>query len=299
MNINLEEIESRVSFHSEAERLAGKLGMPRGLRQGERRAAVVIMHGFGGTMEDGLSRAASRLLAQLGYVTLRFDYRGCGESSGARGRVVCEDEVADTLSAVSFLECRPEVDPKRIGLLGGSLAGSIAIQAAGTDTRIAACISCGGLGSGETTLRWLHASSEAWQRFSAMIEEGRRRRERGETMMVPRFDIIPIPPAIRPGLPAGAIMEFPFEVVESLLRLRPIDVVGNIAPRPLLLLHPAADPVVPAEESVSLFRHARQPADLHLISNDDHFMLSEDSWISLDILKNWLKKYFPPTAGTA
>lgn len=299
MNINLDEIESRVSFYSDAERLTGKLGLPGELRPGERRAAVIIMHGFGGTMEDGLSRAASQLLAQLGYVTLRFDYRGCGESGGMRGLVLCEDEVADTLNAVSFLQRRPEVDPKHIGLLGGSLAGSIAIQAAATDARIAACISCGGLSSGETTLRWLHASSEAAIRFSAMIEEGRQRRERGETMMVPRFDIIPIPPAVRSGLPAGAIMEFPFEVVESLLRLRPVDVVGKIAPRPLLLLHPAADPVVPAEESIALFRHAEQPADLHLVSNDDHFMLHEDSWISLDILKNWLKKYFPPTASAA
>jgi hypothetical protein len=299
MNINLDEIESRVSFCSDAERLAGKLGLPRGLRPGERRAAVIIMHGFGGTMEDGLSRAASQLLAKLGYVTLRFDFRGCGESSGERGLVRCEDEVVDALNAVSFMEGLPEVDPKRIGMLGGSLAGSVAIQAAGTDTRIAACISCGGLGSGETTFRFLHPAGEAWQRFNTMVEEGRRRRGRGETMMVPRFDIIPIPPAVRPGLPAGAIMEFPFEVVESILRLRPIDVVGKIAPRPLLLLHPAADPVVASEESIALFRNAGQPADLHLVSNNDHFMLSEDSWISLDILKNWLKKYFPPTASTA
>lgn len=299
MSTDRDGIESRVSFSSDAVRIAGKLGLPRGLRPGERRAAVVIMHGFGGTMKDGLSRAASQLLGQLGYVTLRFDYRGCGDSGGARGLVLCEDEAVDTLNAVSFLERRPEVDPTRIGLLGGSLAGSIAIQVAGTDTRIAACISCGGLSSGETTLRWLHAPGEAWKRFSAMVEAGRRRRERGQTMMVPRFDIIPIPPAVRSGLPAGATMEFPFEVVESLLRLRPIDVVGNLAPRPLLLLHPAADPVVPAEESIALFRRAGQPADLHLVSNDDHFMLHEDSWISLDILKNWLKKYFPPTASAA
>lgn len=299
MSINLDEIESRVSFHSDAERLAGKLGIPQELRPGERRAAFVIMHGFGGTKNDGLSRAAAELLVQLGYVTLRFDFRGCGESSGERGLVRCEDEVADALNAVSFMEGLPEVDPRRIGMLGGSLAGSVAIQAAGADARIAACISCGGLGSGETTLRFLHPAGEAWQRFNAMVDEGRRRRDRGESMMVPRFDIIPIPPAVRPGLPAGAIMEFPFEVVESILRLRPIDVVGKIAPRPLLLLHPAADPVVASEESIALFRNAGQPADLHLVSNNDHFMLSEDSWISLDILKNWLKKYFPPTAGTA
>jgi alpha/beta superfamily hydrolase len=153
----MEKIESQVTFFSNGERLVGKLGVPEGLAPGERRAAFVIMHGFGGNMEDGLSLAGSRLLQQLGYVTLRFDYRGCGVSQGTRGLVLWEREVTDALSALTFLEQRPEANRQRIGLLGGSLAGAIAILAAAHDKRIAACISCGGLASGETTLRWLRS----------------------------------------------------------------------------------------------------------------------------------------------
>jgi fermentation-respiration switch protein FrsA (DUF1100 family) len=158
---------------------------------------------------------------------------------------------------------------------------------------VAACISCGGIASADTWFPFLHPKGELRQRFDAMVAEGRSRRSRGESMMVPRFDIVPIPSALRPNLPVGAVMEFPFEVVEDFLQLRAVDVVGRIAPRPLLFLHPASDPVVPADESIELFRHAGQPADLHVISNDDHFMITKDNWMALDILKNWLKKRFP------
>ncbi len=288
----MDPIELPVTIESDGERLCAKLGLPSGMCPGERRAAFVVMHGFGGNMED-FSRLAAPLLMQLGYVTLRFDYRGCGGSTGVRGWVICEEEVSDTRNSISFLEQRQEVDPSRIALLGGSLAGSVAILTAARDKRVAACISCGGIASADTWFPYLHPAGEAWQRFTAMIEEGRRLRKRGETLMVPRFDIVPIPYPTRLGLPVGAIMDFPFEVVESMLQLRPVGVVGSIAPRPLLFLHPAADQVVAADESIELFRHAAQPADLHVISNNDHFMITEDNWIAFDILKNWLRKRFP------
>ena len=56
----------------------------------------------------------------LGYATLRFDMRGCGDSQGARGRVICLEQVEDTKSALSFLAGRPEVDAERIGVIGHS-----------------------------------------------------------------------------------------------------------------------------------------------------------------------------------
>jgi hypothetical protein len=292
----MNETEIVVTVESDGERLCGKLGLPSGLDPGERRAGIVVMHGFGGNMED-FSRVAAPLLRSLGYVTLRFDFRGCGRSTGMRGLVLIEDEVADALNAVSFLEQRPEVDPERIGALGGSLAGSVAVMAAAKDKRVAACISCGGIASAETWFPFLHPAGEARQRFETMVTQGRSRRDRAEKMMVPRFDIVPIPPALRPNLPCDAVMDFPFEVVEDLLKLKTVDVVGRIAPRPLLFLHPASDPVVPVEESIELFRHAGQPADLHVISNDDHFMITQDNWIAWDIMKNWLKKHFPAYAA--
>ena len=111
-----------------------------------------------------------------------------------------------------------------------------------------------------------------------MMAEGRGdRAQTGESIMVPRYDIVPIPPALRSNLAPGSIMEFPFEVVESMYAFRANDVVGKIAPRPLLLLHPSNDSVTPTEQSIDLFLHAGQPTDLHLVANVDHFLLSEDN----------------------
>ena len=116
-------------------------------------------------------------------------------------------------------------------------------------------------------------------------------------MMVPRFDIVPIPPALRGNITPGSHMEFPYEVVESMYNFRANDVVGNIAPRPLLLLHPANDSVTPTEQSVDLFLHAKQPADLHLVANVDHFILSDNNTLVVNLVKNWLDKSLPARAA--
>ena len=113
--------------------------------------------------------------------------------------------------------------------------GSIRLDLASSLTRHA-CISSGGWGHGEKKFRKQHESPEAWQRFSAMLEEGRRRKKAGETIMVPRYDIVPIPPALQGYVAPGSIMEFPFDVVDSMYTFRANDVVGKISPRPLLRL---------------------------------------------------------------
>ena len=111
-------------------------------------------------------------------------------------------------------------------------------------------------------------------------------------MMVPRYDIVPIPPGLRGNLSQGSTMEFPFEVVESMYTFMANDVVGKIAPRPLLLLHPAHDSVTPTEQSVDLFLRAGQPTDLHLVADVDHFMLAEGNTLVIDLVRHWLDKHF-------
>jgi hypothetical protein len=101
-------------------------------------------------------------------------------------------------------------------------------------------------------------------------------------------------------LPPGSLMEFPLETVESMLSFRANDVVGKIAPRPLLLLHSAKDSVTPTEQSVELFRRAGQPTDLHLMADVDHFMFTHGSPLVADLIGNWLDKHHPsrPTPKT-
>ena len=286
-------MEEHVIFDSEGLKLAGVVHIPEGRGPGERRPAFLVLHGFGSNKESGSVGTCARMLAQWGYVALRFDMRGCGESEGPRGRTICLEQVEDTRNALSFMTTRSEVDPQRVGCLGHSFAAAVSVYTAGVDPRVAACITSGGWGDGEKKFRKQHLSPEAWKKFTAMLEEGRRHRERtGKSIMVPRYDIVPIPPALRNNLSQGSIMEFPFEVVESMYAFRANEVVGKIAPRPLLLLHSANDSVTPTKQSVDLFTHAGQSTDLHLVADVDHFMFAEGNTLVLNLVRNWLQKYF-------
>ncbi|TMI04580.1 MAG: alpha/beta fold hydrolase [Betaproteobacteria bacterium] len=289
----LARVKEPVQFVSNGLELAGVLQLPDGLKKGERRAAFLVLHGFGSNKDGGNVVTVSNLLTGLGYATLRFDMRGCGESQGARGRTICLEQVEDTRAALDYLSRNENVDTRRIGVIGHSFGAAVAVYAAGVDSRIAACVSAGGWGNGVKKFRKQHESPEAWAKFQGMLEEGRRRKARGETMMVPRYDIVPIRPELRHNLAPGSILEFPFDVVESMYAFRANDVVRKIAPRPLLLLHPANDTVTPTEQSVDLFALAGQPTDLHLVAGVDHFMFSEGNTLVINLLRDWLALHFP------
>ncbi len=289
----LARVKERVQFVSSGLELAGVLQLPDGLKKGERRAAFLVLHGFGSNKDGGNVVTVSNLLTGLGYATLRFDMRGCGDSQGARGRTICLEQVEDTRAALDYLSRNENVDARRIGVIGHSFGAAVAVYAAGVDSRIAACVSAGGWGNGVKKFRKQHESPEAWAKFQGMLEEGRRRKARGQTMMVPRYDIVPIRPELRHNLAPGSILEFPFDVVESMYAFRANDVVGKIAPRPLLLLHPANDTVTPTEQSVDLFALAGQPTDLHLVAGVDHFMFSEGNTLVINLLRDWLALHFP------
>lgn len=285
-------MQETVSFDSHGLKLSGVVRIPDNAKG--KVPAFLLLHGFGSNKEAHWMYLTAELLAKWGYASIRFDMRGCGESEGARGRVICLEQVEDTSSALTYMASRAEIDPARIGVLGHSFGAAVAVYAAGVDSRLAACISSGGWGDGPKKFRKQHASPEAWKKFTDMMEEGKKRKARGEQMMVPRWDIVPIPEHLRGNLSKGSFFEFPFDVVESMYNFMANDVVGKIAPRPLLLLHPSNDSVTPTEQSVDLFMHAgKDSTDLHLVAKTDHFILSEGNDIVLDLVKNWLEKNIP------
>ena len=105
-----------VSFQSAGLRLHGVLSVPDGVRPGERRAAFLVLHGFGSNSDSPNCITPAGILNGYGYVTLRFDMRGCGKSEGEFGRVICLEQVEDTGNALEFLAKHPSVDPNRIGV---------------------------------------------------------------------------------------------------------------------------------------------------------------------------------------
>ena len=287
------QVQSRVTFVSDGLDLSGVLHVPEGHRSGERRPGFLVLHGFGGNKENANAITITEQLVRWGYVTMRFDFRGCGESGGQRAWILCHDQVEDTKNAVTYMAGRPEVDPARIALIGSSFGAAVAVYTGGVDERVAVVVSSGGWGDGERKFRRQHPTPEAWERFTAMLVRGREHREKtGESLMVPRFDIVPIPEHLRGNLNQASVMEFPAETAQSMYDFRADDVVGQIAPRPLLLLHSANDSVTPTEESIELFRRARQPAELHLLSEVDHFMFGEQNPRVLQLTLDWLNRYF-------
>ena len=300
--------EENVTIPSARLRLSGVVRVPANVPAGERRAAFLVLHGFGSNKNSSNVMGPANVLADYGYVTLRFDMRGCGESEGEHARVICLEQVEDTRNALTFLSRHPSVAPERIAVVGTSFGGAVAVYAGGIDERIAAVISNGGWGNGERKFRGQHATPEAWARFTAMLAEGRAHREStGRSLMVPRYDIVPIPARLRDDLasravqmfPDGTIAMFPAETAQSMFDFRAEEVVAQIAPRPLLLLllHSANDSVTPTEQSVEMFKRAGQPTELHLFSGVDHFMFAEDNDRVWRVIRDWLESYFPATAA--
>src|SRR5262249_23622124 len=162
------------------------------------------------------------------------------------------------------------------GVIGSSFGGAVAVYTGGVDPRVAAVISNGGWGDGERKFRGQHPTPEAWEKFTDMLGKGRGYRARvGKPPMGPRSEHVPSPPPLRSNLAQNSLQEFTYETAQSMFDFRADDVVGKIAPRPLMLLHAANDSVTPTEQSIELFKRAGQPAELHLISDADHFMFGE------------------------
>lgn len=106
---------------------------------GERRPAVLLGHGFGGSKDD--VRAQAERLARDGYAVMTWSARGFGRSGGKIGLNDPEHEVKDVSALIDWLARRPEVrldadgDP-RVGVAGASYGGAVALLAAGHDRRV-------------------------------------------------------------------------------------------------------------------------------------------------------------------
>jgi hypothetical protein len=98
--------------------------------------AVVLVSGTGPVDRDvtfvghALFRVLAHSLARAGIASLRFDKRGVGESQGAFSAAGPDDFVADVSGAVNYLVREKGFPAQRVGLLGHSEGGMVALTAA-------------------------------------------------------------------------------------------------------------------------------------------------------------------------
>ncbi len=293
-------VEQEITFVSGGLTLAGTITVPAGVGAHEKRPAFMVLHGFGSTRNAGNVRGPCAMLEKLGYVTLRFDMPGCGDSEGRRGHLVCLEQVAATRDALTFLTGHRNIDGARIGVLGSSFGAAVSVYTAGVDPRVAACVSASGWGNGETKFKGQHAGPGEYERFLKMLEEGRAYRARtGESMMVSRYEIVPIPAHLRGHVVEKSAQQMTAETAQGMFDFRAEDVIGQIAPRPCLLMHSSVDSVTPTQQSIDMFARAGQPTELHLFSGTDHFMFAEGNSRVHRVVSDWLEQFFPVSGKPA
>ena len=291
-------MEEKVTFKSGELTLSGVVHWPDDITKAEQRPAVLVLHGFGSRKSAGNVTGPTNMFVKWGYVVLRFDMRGCGESEGLPGHLLCLEQVDDTRAAITFMQSRPEVDPNRVAVVGSSFGAAVAVYTGGVDERVSAVISSGGWGNGERKFRGQHLGHEAWTKFTTMLETGKKHREEtGEPLYVDRYEIVPIPQHLRANMPSGSVQKFTADTALGMMEFAAEDVIKHIAPRPVLLLHSSVDSVTPTEQSIEMFKRAGQPVDLHLTADTDHFMMAESNNRVINVIHDWLEKYFPIKAA--
>lgn len=120
---------------------------------GERRPALVVMHGWGGNAEMMLPLAAP--LQAAGYALLLLDARCHGQSD--------DDSFAslprfaeDIEAGLRWLAAQPEVDPLALGVVGHSVGAGAALLAASRQSTVRAVVSLAAFAHPATMMRrWL------------------------------------------------------------------------------------------------------------------------------------------------
>lgn len=79
-------------------------------------------------------------LADAGYLVVRYDERGFGQSGGRSEAATYEDFAADTRAVITYLLKRKDVDPKRIAIIGYGDGGWVSLGVAAREPRLAALV---------------------------------------------------------------------------------------------------------------------------------------------------------------
>jgi alpha-beta hydrolase superfamily lysophospholipase len=90
---------------------------------------VVACHGLSASKDSDKYLLLGAEVPRAGLALARFDFRGCGESSGREEETTIASRIEDVRAVLRFLAGHPRLDG-RVGLLGSSLGGFVALHVA-------------------------------------------------------------------------------------------------------------------------------------------------------------------------
>ena len=116
--------ESRVGFRSKGLDLEGVMATPEEVAPPYPGAVVCHPHPLlGGDMDNAVVTALCRWLGRAGFVTLRFNFRGVGESNGVFSNG--QEEQEDVRAALDVVRKWPGVGKEGLAVLGYSFGASV------------------------------------------------------------------------------------------------------------------------------------------------------------------------------
>jgi len=206
-------------------------------------ATIVASHGSHGTGPDHYPGIA--FLRDAGYNLFVFDHRAHGQSGG-KATTLGPLEVRDLRGAVAYLATRSDVDPAKIGATGCSMGSAIVIAGAAEDAGIRAVVA-------ESVYADMH---ELWTRFGYV------------GLRVPS------------GHPLAWIHWSWGGLLRAMTRVwtgypvqtfKPVELIGGIAPRPVLLIHGEHDNgATTVADAERLYRAAGEPKELWIVPGAGH-----------------------------
>jgi dipeptidyl aminopeptidase/acylaminoacyl peptidase len=118
--------KQQVKFYSESYLLYGNLSLPY-----KKAPCIISLHGLESSKESRKWLIFESKLYNEGYAFLRFNFRGCGEkpdvSEGKFEETSLTSRIKDFKAALNFLKENVEIDVDRIGVIGSSFGGMVAI----------------------------------------------------------------------------------------------------------------------------------------------------------------------------
>jgi pimeloyl-ACP methyl ester carboxylesterase len=239
--------------------------------------AVILVGSSGPTDRDGLVAGIPILgqiadaLANAGYIVVRYDKRGIGQSGGRAEAATLADYADDVRAAVKVLADRKDVDPKRIAVVGHSEGGLVALMAAAKDKRIA---SVGLLATPGTTYAEVALAQQkrALDRLTLTPEERQAKVDEQKKIheaVITGKGLELLPPNVRRSVDNGEY--------QSLLVTDPAKLMTNVR-QPVLIVQGALDTQVePANadvlEGLAKKRKNTPPVDVVKVPGVNHLLV--------------------------